>query len=80
MAPFFLAILMLHCKNTKSSADKQGFRILYEVEYTAKIKSNEIKKSSGLANSPCQPKSLWTHEDSERDLFIFPLVYNFRTK
>jgi len=70
---FFLTILILSCKNTKSSDDKQSFYSLYEVEYITKIKSNEIKESSGLANSPCQPEILWTHEDSEGDSFVFAI-------
>lgn len=37
------------------------------------IKTDEIRESSGLANSPCQPDILWTHNDSGDKAFIFAL-------
>lgn len=36
-----------------------------------KIESAEIKESSGLAVSKCQPDVFWTHNDSGDDAFIF---------
>src|SRR5215204_4363216 len=38
-----------------------------------KIESAEIKESSGLAASKCQPDVFWTHNDSGDDAFIFAL-------
>lgn len=38
-----------------------------------KIDSNEIKESSGIAASKCQPDVFWTHNDSGDDAFIFAL-------
>lgn len=38
-----------------------------------KITSDEITESSGLANSPCQPDILWTHNDSGNGPLIFAL-------
>jgi len=38
-----------------------------------KIESNEIKESSGIAASKCQPDIFWTHNDSGDDAFIFAL-------
>ena len=38
-----------------------------------KIESSEIKESSGLAASKCQPDVFWTHNDSGDDAFIFAL-------
>jgi hypothetical protein len=35
------------------------------------IESSEIKESSGLAASKCQPEVLWTHNDSGDEAFIF---------
>jgi hypothetical protein len=37
------------------------------------IKSSEITEGSGLANSPCQPDVLWTHNDSGDNAFIYAL-------
>jgi hypothetical protein len=38
-----------------------------------KIESAEIKESSGLAVSKCQPDVFWTHNDSGDDAFIYAL-------
>src|SRR5689334_10296886 len=38
---------------------------------TGKIESAEIKESSGLAASKCQPDVFWTHNDSGDEAFIF---------
>jgi hypothetical protein len=37
------------------------------------IDSKEIRESSGLAHSPCQPDVIWTHNDSDDDAFIYAL-------
>ena len=36
-----------------------------------RLDSAEIKESSGLAASKCQPDVFWTHNDSGDDAFIF---------
>ena len=38
---------------------------------TGKIESAEIKESSGLAASKCQPDVFWTHNDSGDEAFIY---------
>ena len=38
-----------------------------------KIESAEIKESSGIAASKCQPDVFWTHNDSGDDAFLFAL-------
>jgi hypothetical protein len=38
-----------------------------------KIESAEIKESSGIAASKCQPDVFWTHNDSGDDAFIFAI-------
>ena len=40
-------------------------------EVTGKIESAEIRESSGLAASKCQPDVFWTHNDSGDEAFIF---------
>ena len=40
---------------------------------TGNIDSNEIKESSGLAYSKCQPNVLWTHNDQGSGPYIFAL-------
>lgn len=42
-------------------------------EVTGKIETDEVKESSGLAASPCQPDVLWTHNDAGSDALIFAL-------
>src|SRR5215211_3983200 len=42
-------------------------------QIVGKIESAEIKESSGLAASKCQPDVFWTHNDSGDDAFIFAL-------
>jgi hypothetical protein len=37
------------------------------------IDSKEIRESSGLANSPCQPDIIWTHNDSGDEAFLYAL-------
>jgi hypothetical protein len=38
-----------------------------------RIESKDVKESSGLATSPCQPNVFWTHNDSGDDAFIFAM-------
>src|SRR6187431_486358 len=38
-----------------------------------RIESKDIRESSGLAASPCQPNVYWTHNDSGDDAFIFAM-------
>ena len=38
-----------------------------------RIESKDVKESSGLAASPCQPNVFWTHNDSGDDAFIFAM-------
>jgi DNA-binding beta-propeller fold protein YncE len=38
-----------------------------------RIESKDVKESSGLAVSPCQPNVFWTHNDSGDDAFIFAM-------
>lgn len=38
-----------------------------------RIESKDVKESSGLAASPCQPDVFWTHNDSGDDAFIYAM-------
>lgn len=38
-----------------------------------RIESKDVRESSGLAASPCQPNVYWTHNDSGDDAFIFAM-------
>lgn len=49
--------------NSNSNYDKP--------KIVGKIESAEIKESSGLAASRCQPDVFWTHNDSGDDAFIY---------
>ena len=40
---------------------------------TGTIQTEDIKESSGLAVSLCQPNILWTHNDAGRDSFVYAL-------
>lgn len=40
---------------------------------TGKIADSEIKESSGIAASKCQPNVFWTHNDSDDKAFLFAL-------
>jgi hypothetical protein len=44
-----------------------------EPRITGSIKSADIKESSGIAASKCQPGVFWTHNDSGDDAFIFAI-------
>src|SRR5688500_17654320 len=39
-----------------------------------RIETADVKESSGLAASKCQPNVLWTHNDAGSDAFIFGLT------
>lgn len=47
--------------------------VFEEPQVTGNIKSADIKESSGLASSKCQPGVFWTHNDSGDDAFIFAI-------
>src|SRR5436190_12523295 len=38
-----------------------------------RIESKDVRESSGLAASRCQPNVYWTHNDSGDDAFIFAM-------
>ncbi len=42
-------------------------------EIAGRMESKDIKESSGLAASPCQPDVLWTHNDAGDDEYIFAI-------
>lgn len=42
-------------------------------EIAGRIESKDIRESSGLAASPCQPNVLWTHNDAGDDEYIFAI-------
>lgn len=44
-----------------------------EPQTSGRIESTEIRESSGIAASKCQPNVLWTHNDSGDDAFIFAI-------
>jgi hypothetical protein len=58
--------------STKRDA-KVPSTVFEEPQTTGNIKSAEIKESSGLASSKCQPGVFWTHNDSGDDAFIFAI-------
>jgi hypothetical protein len=60
-------------KNNTTSGESQKSADYKEPKVVGTIESGEIAESSGLANSPCQPDVLWTHNDSGNDAFIFAL-------
>jgi hypothetical protein len=70
----FLCILAIGCTGGESS----NSTAVAQSEYAApiqigSIQTDEIKESSGLAVSLCQPNVLWTHNDAGRDSFIYAL-------
>jgi hypothetical protein len=75
----FSACLSISSKDSKASnagslANAQKSGDYKEPKVVGTITSDEISESSGLANSPCQPDVLWTHNDSGNNAFIFALA------
>ncbi len=58
--------------NTQDTKKKLSDRF-EEPKVIGRIKSKEIKESSGLVNSRCNPEILWTHNDSGNDNHIYAL-------
>ncbi|HEY8563181.1 MAG TPA: hypothetical protein VIL74_22580 [Pyrinomonadaceae bacterium] len=56
---------------TRNDADKNAAPIYDKPQITGVLESAEIKESSGLAASKCQPDVFWTHNDSGDNAFIF---------
>jgi hypothetical protein len=59
-------------KNAGKS-EQAGNAVYESPKVVGAIKSDEIRESSGLANSSCQPEILWTHNDSGDAALIFAL-------
>jgi len=61
-------------RNENADSTPQNYSRNYDKpKIIGKIESGEIRESSGLAASKCQPDVLWTHNDSGDDAFIFAL-------
>lgn len=74
----FSACLSISSNNRKANNNNTIFNGQKSYDYKepkvlGKITSGEITESSGLANSPCQPDVLWTHNDSGDNAFVFAL-------
>ena len=52
--------------------DRERSRFGAPVE-TGRVESGEIKESSGITSSKCQPDVLWTHNDSGDGAFIYAI-------
>ncbi len=52
--------------------DRERSRFAKPVE-TGRVESGEIKESSGITSSKCQPDVLWTHNDSGDGAFIYAI-------
>ncbi|MDM7923817.1 MAG: hypothetical protein QUS14_16100 [Pyrinomonadaceae bacterium] len=74
--PVFLCSLIAGCSHL-SMSQKRGtppgkFSSDYlPPERTGSFESNDVRESSGLVVSRCQPGVMWTHNDSGDDAFIF---------
>ena len=62
--------------NTGKNANSNSNSNYDKPKVVGKIESSEIKESSGLVVSKCQPNVFWTHNDSGDDA----LIYAFNTK
>lgn len=60
-------------KNTNGAPASEKSPDYGEPKVVGTIETSEISESSGLANSPCQPDVLWTHNDSDGGAFVFAL-------
>ncbi|MDQ3800692.1 MAG: hypothetical protein M3384_14695 [Acidobacteriota bacterium] len=75
---FFSACLSISSNGSKANDNRNNSGAQKSADYrepkvVGTIDSKEISESSGLANSPCQPDVLWTHNDSGNDPLIFAL-------
>ncbi len=52
--------------------DRERSRFAEPIE-TGRVESGEIKESSGITSSKCQPDVLWTHNDSGDGAFIYAI-------
>jgi hypothetical protein len=69
-------IFLLGCSEVSTrhdSVERQDKAGNWVAKIVGEIKSPKITESSGLANSPCQPEVLWTHNDSGGGPFIFAI-------
>jgi hypothetical protein len=69
-------IFLLGCFEVSTrhdSVERQDKAGNWVAKIVGEIKSPKITESSGLANSPCQPEILWTHNDSGGGPFIFAI-------
>ena len=72
----FSSCLSISSNNGKNAGEREQTvaAVVYEKpKVVGAIKSDEIRESSGLANSPCQAEILWTHNDSGDAALIFAL-------
>ena len=73
-ARVLLAVCGYVWSSGRPTSDADRARSPYSVpETVGRIESPEIKESSGLAASKCQPGVLWTHNDSGDDAFIYAI-------
>lgn len=70
----FLGILAVGCTGGETGNSTATAQTDYSAPVqTGTIQTEDVKESSGLAVSLCQPNVLWTHNDAGRDAFIYAL-------
>jgi hypothetical protein len=72
------AVLAMSCSNASPGDPNTVSSAELSQEWTkpvivGRIESKDVKESSGIAASPCQPNVYWTHNDSGDDAFVFAL-------
>ena len=73
-AALLLAVCGYVWPSGRPTSDVDRARSPYSVPETAgRVESPDIKESSGLAASKCQPGVLWTHNDSGDDAFVYAI-------
>lgn len=69
-----VAAIFSACSMTPSARSQTSRTASYDApKTTGKIADSEIKESSGIAASKCQPNVFWTHNDSDDKAFLFAL-------
>jgi hypothetical protein len=77
----FVCSILTNCSfvspQTETSAARTGKKLsdkFNQPKVIGRIETEEIKESSGLVNSRCDPEILWTHNDSGDGNFIYALT------
>ena len=72
------AVLAMSCSQASSNDGSTVNATELSSDWTkpvivGRIENKDVKESSGLAVSPCQPNVFWTHNDSGDDAFIYAM-------